>query len=111
MMMVMGVFAMVNFVVNSTQYDKYPLGYEENCDAFALDSSRMPPGVSPQPIILPDDTKRQKEECEKRHANERKRRKIQDLKDTISLALVGIILFLIHFPQARKLSEEKSGVV
>lgn len=108
MMIVIGVFSIVNFVINSTQYDKYPLGYEENCDAFALDTSRIPPGTPPQPTISPDERDRQKEQCEKRHENERKRRKIQDLKDVITFPMVGIILFLIHFPHARKLSEEKS---
>lgn len=108
-LIVVGVFSVVNFVINLTQYDKYPVRYfQEDCDA---DPYRYAPkGPYPAEIAQvatpsAEEREKQKSLCRQRVEDERKKTKIEDLKNAITFTLVGSILFLIHFPQARKQSK------
>ncbi len=107
-LMIIGVFAVVNYFVNTSQYEKYPLKYgNEVCDttsALNYEPVKMSNGTTE--TVKVDEVK-QKILCEKRMEMERKKTKLEDIKNAITFPLVGIILFLIHFPQARKLSREK----
>ncbi len=113
-LMVIGIFNTVNFLVNSTQYDKYPLRYGgiSNCE-YATDG-QYPAGPTPaiktvqvvpgSEISTPSATEIQKakENCLQNEAADRKQHQVDDLKNALTFSLVGLVFFLIHFPQARK---------
>lgn len=113
-LIVIGIFNIVNFIINSTQFEKYPLRYGgvSNCE-YAVDGSyprgpvpavkMMPPGGESTPSA--EEIQRAKEQCLKNEEADRKQHKVDDLKNSITFTLVGIVLFLIHFPQARKQSK------
>lgn len=114
-LMVIGVFNAVNFVVNSTQYDKYPLRYSgvSSCD-MGVDGSlgRPVPAKAPVPpggqesTPSAEEIQRAKEQCLKNEEADRTQHRVDDLKNAITFSLVGLVLFLIHFPQAKKQSKE-----
>ncbi|OGE32248.1 hypothetical protein A3C59_04555 [Candidatus Daviesbacteria bacterium RIFCSPHIGHO2_02_FULL_36_13] len=108
-LIVIGIFNAVNFLINSTQYDKYPLRYPQaDCENSVYPYAK--------PITLDDvngatrsaqdilDIKRQRQLCLNQQEEDRKQHKIDDLKNSITFTLVGLILFAIHFPLARKQS-------
>lgn len=106
-LIVIGIFNSVNFVINSTQYDKYPLRYPQgSCEGYPykfggpypamMDARGLPATPSAQ------ETEKQKQDCLKQEDAQSKQQKIDDLKNAITFTLVGSILFLIHFPLARK---------
>jgi len=107
-LIVIGIFNIVNFIINSTQYDKYPLRYPQgNCESYpnkfggpypAMDARGIPATPSAQEL------EKQKQECLKQENALSKQQKIDDLKNAITFTLVGLVLFLIHFPLARKQS-------
>ena len=104
-LIIIGIFNVVNLVINSTQYDKYPLKYSQpDCEQ----------AVYPYPVAAPDfkiasssaiDQQKQKIGCEKQQELDRKQHKLDDIKNALTFSLVGVVLFLIHFPQARKQSK------
>lgn len=107
-LIVIGIFNSVNFVINSTQYDKYPLRFSQgSCEGYpykfgpypAMDVRGMPATPSAQEL------EKQKQDCLKQEDALSKQQKIDDLKNAITFTLVGTILFLIHFPLARKQSK------
>lgn len=111
-LIVIGVFSIVNFIINSTQYDKYPLRYGgmSSCE-YGIDGI-YPVIPAPAKMVLPPQTtpsveeiKRAKELCLKNEEVDRKTHQVDDLKNALTFSLVGIILFLIHFPSARKRSQ------
>ncbi|OGE15140.1 hypothetical protein A3F00_01710 [Candidatus Daviesbacteria bacterium RIFCSPHIGHO2_12_FULL_37_11] len=114
-LMVIGIFNAANFIVNSTQFEQYPLrwGGITSCDYGA--DGLVPVARGPMSVkVLPPDgiestpsaqeIQRAKEQCLKNEAADRKQHQVDDIKNAITFSLVGIILFLIHFPQARKRS-------
>lgn len=109
-LIVIGIFNGVNFGINSTQYDKYPLRYGPGGDCEGGFGYAMPYKVSPidgrDATPSAKEQVKQKEICEKAQDIERKEHKISDIKNAVTFTLVGIILFLIHFPQARKYSKD-----
>ena len=107
-LMVIGIFNAVNFVINSTQYDKYPLRYAQgDCEG----------GIGypmPYKIMSPDgreatpsaqDLEKQKQVCLKQQEQDRKQHKIEDMRNAVTFTFVGLVLFSIHFPLARKQSK------
>lgn len=113
-LIVIGVFSTVNFIINVSQYEEYPLGYyQEDCsmDPYKYQPrGPYPAEVSMAPMISTpsaQEREEQKKNCEKRVESERKQRRIDDLKSAITFTLVGSVLFLIHFPLARKHSKDK----
>ncbi len=105
-LIVVGVFNSVNFAINITQYDKYPLRYQpENCDTNPYYKGPMAvvaPGATPSP----QDLQNARLQCEKQLELDRKKQKLGDLKSAVTFSLVGVLLFLVHFPLARKQSKE-----
>lgn len=110
-LMVIGIFNSVNFLINSTQFDKYPLRYSgiSSCDL----ASDVPyyGGPYPAKMMIPGESspsaaeiQRNREQCLKQEEADRKAHKIDDLKNAMTFTLVGLVLFLIHFPMARKQS-------
>ena len=107
-LIVIGIFNSVNFLINSTQYEKYPLRYPQgSCEGYpykfgpypAMDVRAIPATPSAQEL------EKQKQECLKQENALSKQQKIDDLKNAITFTLVGAVLFLIHFPLARKQSK------
>lgn len=105
-LIVIGIFSTVNFLINITQYDKYPLQYlGEDCENFGTSYSKGPyPMELESRVATPtaEEERKLKAQCEKRVEQERKQRKVDDIRNSITFSLVGVILFLIHYPQARK---------
>lgn len=107
-LIVIGIFSGINYIINKTQFDKYPPrwgGLPLDCE------SRYKYGPYPIDITIPVATpspeaeKREKELCEKQQEQEAKQHEIDDIKNTLSFTLIGSLLFLIHFSLARKSSQ------
>ena len=107
-LIVVGLFNSINFLVNITQYEKYPLQYfEDQCKAYPY-SFRGP--VPATDAILPatpsaEDAERWVKECQDNVEKQRNQKRVEDLKNSLAFTLIGSVLFLIHFPQARKQSK------
>lgn len=103
-LMVIGIFNTVNFLINSTQYEKYPLKYPQgNCETYPY---KFGPYPAMEMVATPSaaELEKQKQSCLEQEDKQSKQQRIDDLKNSITFTLVGLILFLIHFPMARKQS-------
>lgn len=109
-LIVVGIFSSVNFVVNITQYDKYPLRYRSSNECDIYPNSYSKPIAVPVSGLAPTPTQKEldesKKKCEQVLDSERKQQKLDDLKSSITFSIVGWVLFLIHFPLALKKSKE-----
>lgn len=109
-LIVIGIFNIVNFIINSTQYDKYPTRYSMpgDCESVPYKYGGSVPaavdirGVPATPST--EELEKQKQACIKQDELDRKQHQIDDMKNAITFTLVGLVLFLIHFPLARKQS-------
>ena len=110
-LIVIGIFSSINFLINISQYQDYPLRYQgEDCDNIYPMSLKVP-----APILAPNNSapatpstqqiEKQRQACQNRIDRYRKGQKLEDLKKSITFSLVGTILFLIHFPVARRQSK------
>ena len=111
-LLVIGIHSSVTFVLNITQYDQYPPRYiGEDCGSISSPYYKSPYGIDPavpnQATLSAEEKAEMKKQCETRVDFERKQHKLEDIRNAIVFTLVGAVLFLIHFPQARKLSQEK----
>jgi hypothetical protein len=118
-LLVVGIFNAVNLLVNLTQFDKYPLRYGgmEQCEDHLVKAPfMMERGMSTAPAIAPgpkestpsaEEMKEWKDRCIRNSENERVQHKVEDMKNAITPTLVGLILFLIHFPMARRQSKSE----
>lgn len=108
-LIVIGIFNAVNFGINSTQYDKYPLRYPQgSCEGYPNKFGGPYPAMDQiGSFATPsaEELTKQKEVCIKQENVLSKQQKIDDLKNAITFTLVGSVLFLIHFPLARKQSK------
>ena len=107
-LIVIGIFNTVNFFINITQYDKYPLRYSQgDCEGgfgYPMPYKIMPTdGIEATPSA--QDLEKQKQVCQKQQEQDRKQHKIEDVRNAITFTLVGLVLFSIHFPLARKQSK------
>lgn len=104
-LIVVGVFNSVNFLINSTQFKDYPLDYwEANCESYPYKGRPMPVLEADVASLSAEEMETQKRICEEQVADQRQQKKINDLKSSVTYTLVGLVLFVIHFPQARKQS-------
>jgi len=115
--LVIGVFASVHFLVNIFSYADYPLPYETATRCMYPQPFPLMKGVSgsgsaslgiAQPInpggpmqIWPPTYN---DDCFQKVALERLQTKTQDLEKAVSYTLVGLVLFATHFYFARKKS-------
>ncbi|MBI2019829.1 hypothetical protein HYS94_00200 [Candidatus Daviesbacteria bacterium] len=107
-LIVIGIFNAINFLINITQYDKYPLRYPQgSCEVYSFKFGPYPAmdtrGVPATPSA--EELEKQRQLCLEQEEQERKQHQIDDLKNAITFTLVGIVLFSIHFPLARKQSK------
>ena len=107
-LIVIGLFSAINFVVNITQFKDYPLSSWEtgSCEVYPFKGRPVPVMGEPMPATLSaEETEEQKKFCEEQTATLRQQRRVSDLRDSITFTLIGLILFGIHFPQGRKQSK------
>ena len=112
-LIVLGIFNIVNFLINSTQYEKYPLRYGgiSNCE-YAVDGAYygsgpasvkvFPPGAGSETTPSAQEVQKAKKQCLENEESDRTQHRVDDIKNATTFTLVGLVLFLIHFPQARK---------
>lgn len=112
-LLVIGIYSSVTFILNVTQYDNYPPRYiGEDCGSIYSTFYKGPYAVVEPPGSNPatpsaEEKEELKKQCETRVEFERKQHKLEDIRNAIVFTLVGGVLFLIHFPQARKISQER----
>lgn len=102
-----GVFSGVFFLVNVTQFDKYPLQtYEET----QCDYPHYGPYAKPVPIgeetreATPSsqEFEEQERKCEERLELTRQRKKVDDATRTLAFLIIGSLVFIPHWRMARK---------
>lgn len=108
-LIVVGIFNTVNFLANNFFYDEYPLRYQ------IVDCRGNYPYKGPAPVpggadffpATPSAAEQQESQknCEEQLALQRKQQKVDDIKSAVTFSLVGVILFGLHFTQARKHSK------
>lgn len=110
-----GIYYSVSLVLNLTQFEKYPLYYSpEDCETDPRFNPKGP--YYPGDIVTEDSSaliatpsaqelEKQKRTCEKRVETERKQRKLEDIRNSLTFLLVGLFLFITHFYLARKHSK------
>ena len=110
-LLIIGIYNIVTFTVNSIQYDKYPLRYagNEECGYYSREAIPAKPieGNSIAPTLSPEEVENQRKACEVRVERERKQQKVDDMKNSIYFTLTGVILLAIHLPIALRKSSEK----
>ncbi|MDP3732971.1 MAG: hypothetical protein Q8Q91_00370 [Candidatus Daviesbacteria bacterium] len=105
-LIVIGIFNAVNFGINITQYEKYPLRFPQgSCESYPFKFGPYPAMEGRIATPSAEETEHQKQLCLKQENALSKQQKIDDMKNAITFTLVGTILFLIHFPLARKQSK------
>lgn len=107
-LIIIGIFNAVNYTINTTQYEKYPLRYQrEDCEAFPYSREMYAPTPAVAPLASPSAEEQQKlkQRCMEEVERQRKQEKLDDLKNAITFTLIGAVLFGIHFPLARKQSK------
>ena len=89
--LIIGIFGSIHFLVGITAYDKYPLGYtpESRC-------------IQPAPVEKGNPDVPTQQQCLKDVEVERAARKADDLEKALAFTTVGLIVFGIHFYFARK---------
>lgn len=108
LLIVVGIFKVVNVAVNLSAYDQYPLRYSQPSCEVAPDrykSSYPMDANGKQSSPSAEELEAKKNDCLKQESLERKEHKIDDIKDAITFPLIGLFLFFIHFPKARELSK------
>ncbi len=97
-LLIIGLFTAIHFIVGTTMYPKYPLQYgnESRC------SLQMVP-VDQKSAVTPEKVRN---DCLKDVENERSITKANDLEKSISFTLIGLAVFGIHFCFARKTRKE-----
>lgn len=103
-LLVIGTYNTITFIVNSTFYDKYPLPYTDQCEFYPAPEKTTPLPSGENPQIQTEQLKQQQDACQKRIEDERQKRKVEDIKNAITFLLIGGVLFGLHFPLALKRS-------
>jgi len=92
-LLIIGLFTTVHYIVGVSAYPKYPLPYgnESRCTMMFVPDEKS--SVSPEQV---------KNDCLKDLEGERVITKANDLEKSISFTLIGLAVFGIHFYFARK---------
>ncbi len=109
-LLIIGLYNLVSFGINTAFYDKYPLQYAGNEDCSYLTGTpyeRPLPDSDTLASLSAEERTEQKAACERRVESERKQRQVNDIKNGIYFTLIGIILLGLHFPVALRKSSEK----
>lgn len=101
-LIVVGIFSIVNFIVNSTQFKEYPLPYYENCENQVGFTRPISPDMKSEASMSAEEREKILQRCQASLDERRIQQRVDDLKGAITFTLVGLILFGIHFPLARR---------
>lgn len=98
-LIIMGLFNTIHYIVGITAYEKYPLRYGEQfrCEYIG----------KPMPIEGQKDSRSEKEikeDCLKNLEAQRINTKIDDLEKSVAFTIVGLLVFGSHFYFARRRS-------
>lgn len=109
LLLIIGLYNLVSFGINSAFYDKYPLPYgNEDCSYF---TQPLPDKTLPETDSLAslsaEQANAQKIACENRIEADRKKNQVNDIKNGVYFTIIGIILLALHFPVALRRSAEK----
>lgn len=94
-LLIIGIFNAIHFIVGVTAYDKYPLGY-------TAESRCMIPTPTTEKVAATPSATATYNQCVQDVEQERMLKKADDLEKSISFTLIGLIVFSIHFYFARK---------
>lgn len=97
-LLIIGIFSSIHYIVNVIQFPTYPLGYgvAERCQT----PLPVPTKGETQPTVTSN------QDCMKEVQEERQQLKTQDLEKALSFTLIGAVVFGIHFYFARKQSRQ-----
>lgn len=111
--LIFATFSWASLIINLTQYDQYPLRFGTvNCETNPYSRGAYPLYPVSEDGKIPASMSAEEKEnakvvCREDVEAERKQNKLEDIKNSVTSTLVGIVLFLIHFPTAKKMSKEK----
>lgn len=100
-LLIIGIFNSIHYVVGITAYDEYPLSYggEERC--------YVQPAPVEREVQSQESEKEVRERCLEGLEEERRRTKVDDLEKSIAFTTIGLLVFSSHFYFARKTRKEK----
>lgn len=112
-LIIIGAYTGISYAVKVSQFDKYPL--EEWRDVPCTYPGIVPMGKvvsAPEPAVAPtqlaspsaQEIEKLERTCEDNKELQRKVKKTQDLTHTISMLLLGTLVFIPHWKLARKTS-------
>lgn len=97
-LLLIGIFASIHYIVGVTQYSQYPLGYST--------ATRCLPMAEPVPTgtVVPKKSAPNMAylECMKGIEQDREALQTADLEKAFSFTLIGLLVFGLHFYLARK---------
>src|SRR3989338_7146578 len=96
--LVIGIFHTVTFIVNSTMYEKYPLrwGGVDNCEDSPYSFAKpIMPAEEKWATSSAEEKEKALEVCRKNQEQERRQHRVEDIKNAVTFSLVGILLFSI----------------
>lgn len=103
-----GIFKGIYYSVNITQFDKYPLQqYEEIQCGYPYSYPGKPALVAEEMRAATpsaEQTKEQEQKCNERQEDQRARKRLEDLTQTLAFTIIGIMVFIPHWRMARKAS-------
>lgn len=107
-LLIVGTYNTVTFVVNTTQFDKYPLQYggEDRC-AYTTLPQTVPDKSATEPSVDKKALEEQRKTCLQTLEMERKQHKVNNLKDAITFSLIGIALIGSHLTLGLRRSKDK----
>lgn len=108
-LLIIGTYNAVTFVVNTTQFEKYPLQYggEDRC-AYNMLPQTVPDKSASEPSAADKKAlEEQRKKCLQTLEMERKQHKVNNLKDAITFSLIGIALIGSHLTLGLRRSKDK----
>jgi hypothetical protein len=107
-----GIFMGIQYLVNITQFEKYPLqAYEETQCDYLYPGKPMPimerSSIAPSGVDMAtpsaEEVKRQEEQCVERTEIARKKKQVDEVTRTLAFLIIGLPLFIFHWKMARKI--------
>ena len=108
-----GTFMAIQYLVNITQFEKYPLQpYEETqCDYYypgkpipLMERSSIAPVEPMASTPSAQEIKHQEDLCKERTETTRKRKQVDELTRTLAFIIIGLPVFIFHWRMARKVA-------
>lgn len=105
---IIGVFMAIQYLVNTTQFEKYPLNTweETQCEYPPYLSVAKPMPVEETTDATPsaEEVKKQEERCTTNQESMRNRKRVDDLTRALTFLVIGPLVFFPHWRMTKKLS-------